>query len=70
MAKLSKTARKKLPAKDFAGPGKTFPIPDKKHARAALMLAPASERKGTITKGQEKKIDARAHKMLGAKKRK
>lgn len=47
MAKLTAAARKKLPAKDFAGKGRSFPIEDKKHARAALMLigkAPASER--------------------------
>ena len=47
MAKLSTAARKALPAKTFAGPGRSFPIPDKKHAKAALMLigkAPASAR--------------------------
>ena len=47
MARLTAEARKKLPAKTFAGPGRSFPIPDKKHARAALMLighAPASAR--------------------------
>jgi transposase len=36
MAKLSAKARKKLPAKDFAGPDRSFPIEDKNHARAAL----------------------------------
>ena len=48
MAKLSASARKALPAKVFAGPGRSFPIPDRKHAQAALMLiskAPASARK-------------------------
>lgn len=37
MAKLSAKARKALPSKDFAGPDRSFPIEDKKHARAALM---------------------------------
>lgn len=37
MAKLTAKARKKLPASDFAGPDRTFPIEDKKHARAAIM---------------------------------
>jgi hypothetical protein len=58
MAKLSAKARAKLPGKTFAGPGRSFPIPDKKHAKAALMLigkAPASARP---------KIEARAHSML------
>jgi hypothetical protein len=47
MAKLSAKARSKLPASKFAGPGRSFPIPDKKHAKAALMLinkAPESAR--------------------------
>jgi len=37
MAKLTAAARKKLPAKDFAGPGRSFPIEDKAHAKAALL---------------------------------
>jgi hypothetical protein len=61
MAKLSTKARAKLPASTFAGPGRSFPIPDKKHAKAALMLigkAPASARP---------KIEARAHAELAKK---
>lgn len=47
MAKLTAEARRKLPAKTFAGPGRSFPIPDKGHAKAALGLirhAPPSAR--------------------------
>jgi len=61
MAKLSAGERKALPSKDFAGPGRSFPIPDAKHARAALMLinkAPASARG---------KIRAKADSMLKRK---
>lgn len=36
MAKLSYRARKKLPAGEFAGPNRTYPIPDASHARNAL----------------------------------
>ena len=60
MAKLSARARAKLPSSTFAGPGRSFPIPDKNHAKAALALighAPASARP---------KIRARAHAMLGS----
>lgn len=56
--RLTTKARAKLPAKTFAGPGRSFPIPDKHHAKAALMLigkAPASARP---------KIRARADAML------
>ncbi len=38
MAKLSAEDRRELPAKTFAGPGRSFPIPDKGHAKAALGL--------------------------------
>lgn len=36
MAKLSYKSRKKLPGKDFAVPGRKYPIEDKAHARNAL----------------------------------
>lgn len=47
MAKLTKQERARLPAKDFAGPGRSFPIENKAHARAAILRsgnAPPSER--------------------------
>jgi hypothetical protein len=34
--KLSSAARKRLPAKSFALPGRRYPIEDKNHARNAL----------------------------------
>ncbi len=37
MAKLSSSKRDSLPSSTFAGPHRSFPIPDAKHARAALM---------------------------------
>lgn len=61
MAKLTAKARKKLPASDFAGPDRSFPIEDKNHARAALGRinnAPASARP---------KIRAKADAMLKGK---
>lgn len=39
MAKLTTEARKKIPAKDFAGPDKSYPIEDASHARNALARA-------------------------------
>ena len=58
MAKLTAKARKKLPASTFAGPNRSFPIPDKNHARAALAEinhAPASARP-TIRRKAEAKL--------------
>ncbi len=59
MAKLSASQRRALPSSTFAGPNRSFPVNDKKHAKAALMLinkAPASARP---------KIRARADAKLG-----
>lgn len=60
MAKLTAKQRKKLPKKDFAGPNESYPIPDKKHAKAALMLI----NKGKLTPSEKKKVRAKAKKML------
>jgi hypothetical protein len=58
MARLKAAQRRALPDSTFAGPGRSFPIPDKAHAHAALGLighAPPSARP---------KIRARAEAML------
>jgi hypothetical protein len=39
MAKLTASKRNALPAKDFAGPDRSFPIEDKNHARNAIARA-------------------------------
>ena len=39
MAKLTTRARKALPTKTFAGPDRSYPIPDASHARNALARA-------------------------------
>jgi hypothetical protein len=59
MARLTAEARSGLRDSTFAGPNRSFPIPDKNHAKAALALvkhAPA---------GARGKIRARAQAMLG-----
>lgn len=66
MATLTTAARKKLPAKDFAGPGRSYPVEDKGHARDAKARASEMERKGAISKSGEKRIDAKADKKLNA----
>lgn len=64
MARLTTKERKKLPKKEFAGPGRSYPIPDKDHARAAEMDAGIARKKGNITSSEKAKIDAKAKKML------
>ena len=59
MARLTAAQRRALPSSTFAGPDRSFPIPDKNHARAALREihnAPASA---------QPRIRARAEAMLG-----
>jgi len=67
MAKLSSSARKKLPAKDFAGPNRSFPIEDKAHARKALQLVGRSVKAGNISASQAAKIRSKANAVLGHK---
>lgn len=46
MARLKAKARAKLPDEAFAGPGRSYPIEDATHARAALSMlhnAPPAE---------------------------
>jgi hypothetical protein len=64
MSKLSTKARKDLPAEDFAGPDRSFPIPDKDHAEAAIIDAPEAERHGSITASEKETIDKRAEAKL------
>ncbi len=59
MARLTAADRRALPASTFAGPNRSFPIPDKNHARAAL-----AEIKHAPPEARAK-IRARAEKKLG-----
>ena len=65
MTTLNADDRKHLPKKDFAGPGKTYPVEDKPHARNAKARAAQAVKAGRMSKAQEKKIDAKADKVLG-----
>lgn len=38
MARLTALSRSKLSSKSFAGPGRSYPIEDASHARAALSM--------------------------------
>jgi hypothetical protein len=65
MARLTAKARSKIPAAQFAGPGRSFPIPDKAHAIAAERLVGRSEKAGNITLAQAQRIRAKAARKLG-----
>ena len=59
MAVLTTRARNRLPAKEFAGPDRSFPIPDESHARNAL--ARASQH---ASPALEAKIRAKVHRKF------
>jgi len=67
MAKLSTKDRKKLPAKDFAGPGRSYPVEDKAHARNAKARASEMAAKGKLSAAEKAKIDRKADAKLGKK---
>lgn len=67
MAVLKAHARKASATVVVNGKPK-FPIPDKAHARAAL--ARIDQAKPPLTKAQKAKVRAKAHRVLGTKKKK
>jgi hypothetical protein len=52
--KLTTPARNALAGSKFAGPGRSFPIEDKKHARAAIMLSGNAKNPAAIKAKAEK----------------
>lgn len=67
MTKLTTKQRKKLHKSEFAGPDKSYPIPDRSHAANAKARASQAVNAGRMSKSQEEKIDAKADKVLGEK---
>jgi hypothetical protein len=64
MARLTAAQRRKLPKKVFAGPHRSFPIPDKAHARAALQDLPKAK---DLTLKEAQRIHAAAERKLKGK---
>jgi len=64
MTKLTSKARAKLPGSAFAGPGRSYPIPDKSHAANAKARASQTVKAGRMSASEKKKIDAKADKKL------
>lgn len=65
MAELNADRRNSLPKSDFGEPGKrAYPMPDKSHAANAKARAAQMEKKGKLSKSEEKKIDAKANRIL------
>lgn len=61
---LTADRRNALTSKQFAGPGRSFPIPDANHARLAIAMAARSANADNITRAQAAAIQARARNAL------
>jgi hypothetical protein len=67
MAELNAEKRNKLSRSDFAEPEKrAYPIEDKPHARNAKARASQAVKAGRMSKAEERRIDAKADKVLKA----
>lgn len=68
MTKLSSTQRSKLPASKFAGPDRSYPVPDKSHAANAKARATQAVKAGRMSASQAAAIKSKANKVLKGKK--
>lgn len=68
MGKLTSTARNKLSAGKFAGPDRSYPIPDRSHAANAKARATQAVNAGRMSSSEKQRIDAKANKVLARKK--
>jgi hypothetical protein len=64
MAKLTTKKRDKIPTKDFAGPGRSYPVEDRGHAIAAKGRAKQMRKRGIISDSEYNKIVAKADRKL------
>lgn len=65
MTKLTSKARAKLKKGAFAGPDRSYPVPDASHAANAKARATQAVNAGRMSKGTESRIDAKANSVLG-----
>lgn len=64
MTALTTKKRKALPAKDFAGPDRSYPVDTKARAANAKARATQMVNAGKLSPATKKKIDAKANKVL------
>ncbi len=66
MAVLNAAARKAIPTSQFAGPDRSFPIPDENHAKAALSMAHYASDPGAIKAAVHRKFPDIGQAVRGA----
>lgn len=67
MTVLTATARKRLPGSAFAGPGRSYPANDRRHAGNAKARAKQQLEAGHIGRAAYDRIVAAADRVLGEK---
>ncbi len=65
MSKLTAAARKKIPTSEFAGPDRSYPVPDASHAANAKARATQQVAAGNLSPSTAAKIKAKANRVLG-----
>ncbi len=65
MATLSTATRNKLSGSEFAGPDRSYPVPDRSHAANAKARAKQQLNRGHISKSEYEHIVSKANKVLG-----
>lgn len=67
MVNLSNKDRRRLPAKDFGESGdRKYPMPDRVHAGNAKARAAAQVKAGTMSRAEQRRINAKADRLLYA----
>ena len=64
MAKLTASERAHLAKAVFAGPHRSYPVPDKSHAANAKARASQAVNSGRMSDVEKSKIDAKADRVL------
>ena len=64
MATLTAAQRRRIPASQFAGPGRSYPVEDPAHAANAKARAKQQENRGNLSSGSYRRIVAKANKVL------
>jgi hypothetical protein len=65
MSRLTPGDRRAMPASDFAGPGRSYPVENRAHAVLAKAMADRAVATGRMPVGEKQRIDAKANKELG-----
>lgn len=64
MSRLTSGERKALPKAEFAGPGRSYPVPDKAHAANAKARASQAVSAGRMSSAEKAHVDEKANRVL------